>query len=98
MGQDIQEWTKRNLWNKTFKKFEVIWSVSADHIISNFQRLSSTNFNVEYFFPYVDTFITLFPEVNASLNLRTLLNYSYCHITVSRVYLFDTFEVNHLLY
>ena len=25
MGQSIQEWTKRNLWKKAFKKFEGIW-------------------------------------------------------------------------
>ena len=26
MGQIIQEWTKKNLWETAFKKFEVIWS------------------------------------------------------------------------
>ena len=26
LGQSIQEWTKWNLWNTAFKKFEVIWS------------------------------------------------------------------------
>ena len=28
MGQNIQEWTKRNLWKTVLKKFEVIWSAS----------------------------------------------------------------------
>ena len=26
VGQNIQEWTKQNLWKTAFKKFEVIWS------------------------------------------------------------------------
>ena len=26
MRQSIQEWTKLNLWETAFKKFEVIWS------------------------------------------------------------------------
>ena len=26
MGQNIQEWTKQNLWKTAFKKFEGIWS------------------------------------------------------------------------
>ena len=30
MGQSIQEWTEKNLWKTVFKKFEVIWSASAD--------------------------------------------------------------------
>ena len=25
LGQDIQEWTKKNLWKTAFKKFKVIW-------------------------------------------------------------------------
>ena len=36
MGQNIQEWIKWNLWKAAFKKFEVIWSLSGDHITSNF--------------------------------------------------------------
>ena len=26
MSQGIQEWTKSNLWERAFKKIEVIWS------------------------------------------------------------------------
>ena len=38
MRQSIQEWTKENLWNITFKIFEVMWSAGADHITSNFLK------------------------------------------------------------
>ena len=38
MGQSIQEWNKSNLWKTAFKKFEVIWSASADHIASHFLK------------------------------------------------------------
>ena len=27
MKHSIKEWTKQNLWNTAFKKFELIWSV-----------------------------------------------------------------------
>ena len=30
MGQGIQEWTKKNLWKRAFKKIEEIWSAKAD--------------------------------------------------------------------
>ena len=32
MGQGIQEWTKKNLWKRAFKKIEEIWSAKADQI------------------------------------------------------------------
>ena len=54
MGQITQEWTKKNLWKTAFKLFEGAWSALADHILQNFQRLSSTNFTwsiLEYFVP-----------------------------------------------
>ena len=39
LGQNIQEWTKQNLWKTAFKIFEVIWSAKG----SLLQRLSSKN-------------------------------------------------------
>ena len=27
MGRSIQEWTRRNLWKRAFKKLEVIWTL-----------------------------------------------------------------------
>ena len=44
MNQTIQEWTKQNFRKTAFKKSEATWSAWADHITSNFLRLSSTNF------------------------------------------------------
>ena len=38
MGQGVQEWSKYNLLNTAFKKFEVMWSALADHITSKFLK------------------------------------------------------------
>ena len=35
MGQCIQEWTKQNVWEKAFKKIEVIWSADKTASQSN---------------------------------------------------------------
>ena len=45
MGQSIQEWTKYNLRKTAFKKFEVIWSASA-----NAPNKSMNDPNVKLFF------------------------------------------------
>ena len=55
MRQSVQEWTKQNLWDIAFKKFEVTWFALTD--ISNFKFYfkSSTNFTwsiTEYFGSY----------------------------------------------
>ena len=42
-----------------FKKSEVIWRAQADHITSNFLRLSSTNF-AWFIRDYLDPFIKAF--------------------------------------
>ena len=33
MGQSIQEWTKQDLWKTVFKKFEGMWSASAEPVV-----------------------------------------------------------------
>ena len=38
MGENIQQWTKKKFWKTAFKKIEVIWSVSADDVTSNFLK------------------------------------------------------------
>ena len=53
MGQSIQEWTKWNVWNTAFKKFEVIWpalkfclpQISRDPFLNTLSHMVSSDYN-----------------------------------------------------
>ena len=49
LGQNIQEWTKKNWWKTAFRRFEVIWTVKTGHITSDFLKAVFQNFSLVHF-------------------------------------------------
>ena len=54
LGQSIQEWTKENLWQTAFKKFEGVWSAwyglpKAEHTPSNFVKAVFHKFYLDHY-------------------------------------------------
>ena len=69
MRQSVQEWTKQNLWDIAFKKFEVTWFALTD--ISNFKF-------------YFKSFKGCIPQILLGPLLNTLVHIKYLLLEIQR--------------